>query len=95
MRIDLRTIEIEFVPSTKEENNGEEINQYVITYSPFKNNNCYSTSTDYNLTVSTPAGSTTALIGDLEASQEYCVTVAAKSEAGTGNYSETLLITSN
>ena len=95
MRIDPHTIEIEFVPITKEENNGEEINYYVVTYSPFKNNNCYSTPDDYNLTVSIPAGSTTALIGDLEASQEYCVAVAAKSEAGTGNYSQTLLINSN
>jgi len=94
LRIDLNTIEIEFVPITKEENNGEEINFYVVTYSPFKNN-CYSTPYDYNLTVSTPGGSTTALIGDLEASEEYCVAVATKSEAGTGNYSQTLLINSN
>jgi len=57
-------------------------------------NSCYETYANNDLNVSIPVDSSTAMIDDLEASQEYCVAVAAKSEAGTGNYSRTLLITS-
>ena len=86
-------LEVQFAPLSQEDNNGE-INSYTVTYSPSINSSCYNTSANNHLNVSVPVDSTIAMIDSLEASQEYCVAVAASSEAGTGNFSQTLLVAS-
>ena len=88
------TLEVQFVPISKEDNTRNEISTYIVTYSPSINSSCFNTSANNELNVSVPVDSTTAMIDSLEASQEYCVAVAASSEAGTGNFSQTLLVTS-
>ena len=87
-------LEIQFGPIPQDDNKGENISSYIVTYSPSINSSCYNTSASNNWNVSVPVDSTTAIVGNLEASEEYCVVVAARSEAGTGNFSRALLITS-
>ena len=92
VRTSPHALEVQFIPISQEDSNGE-INSYIVTYSPSINSSCFETYANNDLNVSVPVDSSTAMIDNLEASQEYCVAVAAKSEAGTGNYSRTLLIT--
>ena len=83
------TLEVNFTPVP----NSGNITSYVILYTPSVNTGCSEIHTGGTSSVSVSGDTTTTVeIDGLEASKEYCVAVAARSAAGTGNYSYVLLV---
>ena len=87
------TLEVEYTPLAKDNNIGHDITSYTIVYAPNVNNaDCFEVFAGRTSTVSVSADVTTVEIDKLDANREYCVAVAARSEGGTGNFSQVLLV---